>query len=278
MLPVLNRLILDPTIDSVVRAWVANISAGGGSVGAGTIAAADKLVKSLKGAGVWEKTHMLGPCAGDQLVASLVRLKVPSGVAAACTNNNFVSADYTERGSNGGLLGDGSSKYLDTLLNPVTLGWSEASFMAWAYTRTTAALGTSRVTMGSNAAGAKNTLLGLINVGSQETIGVAATNTTQYAVGSATSLTGFLGGGTNGSRVTQFYRNAAAVGGTGTGSDTFANGNIFAHAFNAVGVGAASFNNRRISTLAITSGLSDTEITALYNAVLAFETALGRNV
>lgn len=276
MIPVLNRLILDSTlVDSDVTAWVAAISSAGGSVSASTVRAATEMVRALKGAGVWDKIYMLGPCAGDQLAAALVRLKVPSGVSATMANSNFIASDYTETGSNGGLAGDGSTKYLDLLLNPISQGWSDSSLMLWAYTRTAATAGTSRGTIGAIISNS-GTGLGWLTSGTMETVFVGSA-AAQRAQGSATSLTGLLGGGTSGSRANQFYQNGVAVGATGTGLATSENLNLFAYALNTSGT-AGSYSNRRVSTMAITQGLSASEVSALYSAIAAFETKLGRNV
>jgi hypothetical protein len=49
------------------------------------------------------------------------------------TNNNFVSGDYNETGASGGLNGNGSTKYLETGLNPYSAGLAETDLHTAGY-------------------------------------------------------------------------------------------------------------------------------------------------
>src|SRR5688500_6622197 len=50
----------------------------------------------------------------------MVKLVYPGGVPGVITNVNFVAGDYNETGANGGLLADGTTKYLNTGFNAQT--------------------------------------------------------------------------------------------------------------------------------------------------------------
>jgi hypothetical protein len=260
-----------------VAQWVAAINAAGSTVDATAVNAANNLAETLIPVGLWDKSYVIDLCAGDNRTAALIRFKVPSGVPRAYVNNNFVDGDYTQAT---GLTGNGTTKYLATGLNPVTQGWSTSNLGMWAYTRTAVVgTGTSRVTMGSTGTGGdQNTALGWIQTGSRESGGVAKDTAESFPAGSASSVTGFLGVSANGSRVNQFYRNGVATGATATLTDTLASMEFYHHAVNVQGGGASAFCNRAIGSSCITQGLSAAEAALLYNAFLAFETALGRNV
>lgn len=275
--PAVNYL-LRGTLDADVLDWRNAIFAGGDTISNSSVWLGNRLVRALKANDLWDKCYMIDPCVGTTMSASLYRLKTPSGVARKMSTGGFVDTDYVETGPNGGRLGDGTTKSLDTLINPSTLGYSTSSFMLWGYTRSAVVgTGTSRSTMSTVGAVAQVTTLGWISAGTVETVGIAAVNSGEYGVGSASSITGFLGGGTNGSRANQFYQNGIAVGGTRNASSTFANLSIYAHATNTNGA-ATTFCNRRISSLWITQGLSASEVLTFNQIVQAFETALGRNV
>jgi hypothetical protein len=276
MTPAAQLLLYGPSIDADAKAWARAVIAAGSTVTRSAVLAVSRETKALKATGLWDKVLMALPCAGNNLTAALVRLKVPTGVAVSATNNNFTAAAYTEAT---GITGDGATQYLGLGINPITRSYSTSSFGLWAYTRTAVVgTGTSRNTIGSgDAAGANLTGLGWINSGAQESGGIGRDPLDTYAAGSATSVTGFLGITANGSRVNQFYRNGAAVGATGTMTDTFANREMFAHALNLNG-SASGFCNRAISSIYITTGLSAAEAVTFNSLVQAFESALARNV
>ncbi len=265
--------------DSDVSAWRAAVGAAGGSVSSTTYQAVSKAVRDLKGTGLWAKIYMLDLCCGADLTSSLVRQKVPLGIARGYTNTNFVAGDYTEAT---GRAGDGSTKYLDTLIDASVLGYSTSSLMLWAYTRT-AIVGTGTTRMSIGAGATAGTVLGWVNTGSEEAVAIARVSTaTELAGRVGTSTTGFLGGGTNGSRVATFYKNGSATGSTATETGSgFNNATFFVHASNNSTTGTKTpgqYNTRTISSSLITEGLSATEASTLYTIINTFETALGRNV
>lgn len=98
--------------------WKARVIAAGGTVQQSTVDAVDTFVRETKNSGVWPFLLDVGVFAGDQLAAALVKLKYPAGGQSTLTNMNFVGGDYTERGVNGGLVGNGTTKYLKTGVTP----------------------------------------------------------------------------------------------------------------------------------------------------------------
>ena len=119
----LSRALVDgeETFDSNAAAYFAAVEAAGGSFDLSSISgtytasyvksAHNTLVTSLKSSGVWAKTTeillLVGKNSGDGLVTKL------KGSGAATLVNFVLASDYVAAGSGAGLIGDGSSKYVD---------------------------------------------------------------------------------------------------------------------------------------------------------------------
>jgi hypothetical protein len=87
--------------------YFARIVSAGSSISAANKIAVDVFVKGCKADGIWSAIKACCLLAGpDDLTGTLVPL-----VGAAPTNVNFVSGDYNRTS---GLVGDGSTKYLDS--------------------------------------------------------------------------------------------------------------------------------------------------------------------
>jgi hypothetical protein len=98
--------------------WINRVYANGGQVSSVTASAVNTLCNSIDAAGIRDRFYRLGIFAGSNLAAALVPLySGPSlggtqyGNATDTNVGPFVSGDYAE---NNGLLGNASSKYLNT--------------------------------------------------------------------------------------------------------------------------------------------------------------------
>jgi len=104
--------------------WLNRVYLAGSTVSPGTAAAVNNFCNAIDAAGIRDRFYRLNLFCGDNLTACLVPLyRGPALTAtqlgnATDTNVNFSSADYVESGSGGGLLGNGSSKYLQTGIAP----------------------------------------------------------------------------------------------------------------------------------------------------------------
>lgn len=263
-------------LDADVAAWVAAVSAVS-SVSPSTIRAVNRAVKRAKKSGLWAKIVMLDLCAGDTLAGALVRVKVPAGVNRSYTNHNFVAGDYEERGANGGLKGNGSSKYLDSGINPVSLGLSLSSFGLWVYTRETVTGANTRSSFGSGVSGYFS-MLGWVSGGTRESGGIGAIGGAEYPAGSNVSLAGFLGVLTNGSRSQQFYADGVAVGLPATSSGSFQDSRMFKFVTGDSNFPSGNYSQRRLSSTVVTLGLDAPEIAELVSIITEFEEALDRDV
>ena len=100
----------------------------GGSANSSTITAMNNFCNSIDSAGLRSKFYRLNLFCGSDLTSCLIPLYTsnswlsPNNGFVTDTNYNFVSNDYTETGASGGLLGNGSTKYLDTGISTYTAG------------------------------------------------------------------------------------------------------------------------------------------------------------
>lgn len=119
------KLFSSVNIHREARDWYNRAITNGGSVSKSTLKAVSDFCYRIDAAGIRGKFSRLNLICGDNLTAA--RVPLYRGLSftgtqygnSIDTNNNFVSGDYTERGSNGGLnAGSGGTKYLDTGVIP----------------------------------------------------------------------------------------------------------------------------------------------------------------
>ncbi len=97
--------------------WIKRVEANSGSVSTATANAVTNFCNAIDAAGIRGKFYRLNLFCGTGLNACLVPLyRGPSlsgtqyGNATETNNGPFVSGDYVETGTGGGLLGNGTSK------------------------------------------------------------------------------------------------------------------------------------------------------------------------
>lgn len=131
-----SQLVLSGTNHPDVQLWLNNVTANGGSASAGTITALNAFCNSIDSAGLRSKFYRLNLFCGNNLNAALIPLYTsthwlnPSYGFSKDINYNFISADYSETGSNAGLTSSGAdptqqnvgTKYLDTGFFPSMVG------------------------------------------------------------------------------------------------------------------------------------------------------------
>lgn len=116
--------------------WASRVVANGGSVGS-SLPAVNTFCKAIAAAGIRDRFYRLNLFCGAS-DASLNAVRTPlfrgpslSGTQfgnATDTNNLFVEGDYAETGSSGGLTGNGTTKYLATGLVPFNAGMTEQNY------------------------------------------------------------------------------------------------------------------------------------------------------
>lgn len=104
-------------LEKSVIDWTRTVqSNGGGTPSGNTNRAMSNFYKQLRVTGLINKIKALNTIVPDSLIAAQTPL-IKSNGNAVWTNNNFVSGDLTING----LAGDGSTKYLNTGINPSTM-------------------------------------------------------------------------------------------------------------------------------------------------------------
>lgn len=110
--------------------WQSRVAANGGNVSPSTLAAVSAFCTTIDSeSGLRAAILRLNLFCGDNLSSALVPLYrgasltgTQYGNTTDTNNGPFVAGDYSERGSSGGLKGNGTSKYLNTGFTPAD--WS----------------------------------------------------------------------------------------------------------------------------------------------------------
>lgn len=281
----MNPRLLRPIASGVhpeAAAWRSAVVANGGSVSASTMKAVSTFCAAIDAAGIRDRFYRLSLMAGSNLNAALVPLyRGPSrtgtqyGNATDTNNGPFVSGDYVETGASGGLKGNGSTKYLDTGLAGTT--FSAGDRHCSAYWNANATLTGNRAFIGNTdsstaAAGAWFDIHSRhTNSGSEAQItnnyGLVHTSANRHQLvqyNGATSAVSYSDGGDKKTR-TDFSLSAPTASAT----------NWFVFSLNPSLFGGVR-TNARICTYSIGLSMTDANALAFYNAVHAFQTALGR--
>lgn len=261
-------------VDSEVLDWVARVVAGGGTVSGTTQTAADTLMKAIKAAGLRSKILRMGIYAGDTKACCAFPFIKDIGGTTESFSGAISSGTwtYSETGAGGGLASSGGD-ILDTgvAANNASMGLEDYHMGVYKTTKVTGG-----IPMG---AGTSGTGVGAFSFN-------AAGNVMHYFMFSATgditnvSDTGQIGyyvEARNGTLTG--YKNGSSAGTNASPGGARSTGNIYVH--NASLNGGPWGGGADQATLAcyhLGTFLTSSDVTALYNAVQAFQTTLTRNV
>lgn len=264
--------------------WASRVTAAGGTYSASTLAAVSQFCKDIDAAGIRNRFYRLNLLCGNNLTAALVPLYRNTSFAGSVlgnttdTNTNFVSGDYTETGgSAGGLKGNGSTKSLNTGVNPATIGADKSDFHLSLYAKGVSATGTSRLYIGNNVyigsnVNAQETFIGIYNVGTVEGANLCGAQADRRAAPAGTKE-GLLIITTAGSRAMTYYLNGTAS------ATTNASGSAFASAAVTVfNVGPFYALAQYVRAYSVGLGLNATQEASYRSALVTFNTSLARNV
>lgn len=255
--------------------WITRVTNNGGSASSNTLAAVSKFCADIEAAGLRSKFYRLNLFCGTGLNAVLVPLYLNTSRAGSAlgnttdTNNNFVSGDYVELGSaTGGLKGNGSNKDLQTGVNPVSLSFGADDHHISVYVKGTEAAGTSRYMLSNTSGGSGGSGIGWLNGGTTERFhGPAALlNPSGTSEG---LLTGNVFGGEY-----NYYRASTSAATSVSSGGTYGNSEYRVFSGNGFLFSLA----RYFRAYSIGLGFSQAQVTAYYNAMQAFQTALDRQV
>jgi hypothetical protein len=215
-------------LDPDARAYILAVEAADGqTLESGVKKAYNTFVKGCKSDGIWNAIKASCIMAGARtLSGALVPLK-----GTAPTNFNFVSGDYNRET---GLLGNGTTKYLDSNRNNNSDPQNSKSVGTW----TTAFGVIAGVSLGSGGAETGATTIGAIS-------GSTRNNCSSISLGGLTGYTGFAGSSRSSSA--EYTRRVNSSNTLITqASQTPQNKNIFLFASN-IGIAGGSFSDNRMS-------------------------------
>lgn len=258
-----------------VEFWILN----GGSASSGTLSAMNTFCNSIDSAGLRDKFYRLNLFCGSNLTSCLLPIyfgrrwnSSPYGFANGDRNVNFISGDYTESGASGGLLGDGSTKYLDT---GVTINQIGTIGHVSCYHK------------GAMSTSASNALIrgsdGTYGIGIDYSTGVSLVRGF-YCQASIASYSTNVGGHylvTRTSPTNQvLYTNGSTTRGDSTLSTSvtfpISSWSLYVFALNNVGV-ASSLCPTRIQAYSIGAEMTSGEVSSFYTIMQTFQTSLTRN-
>ena len=269
------------------QVWRNAVVGGDGSVSTATLKAVSDFCKSIDTAGIRSKFRRLNLFCGNS-DASLVAVRTPlyrgesrTGTQYGNdldTNVNFVEGDYAETGASGGLLGNGTSKYLNTGFNVSDVPGAANCHLS-SYIRGTQDIASARTLVGVlfNSVTDRYRLFLQLSGSSAPNYGIQ-TELGKANSASANNRTNTNGGLLIASRTSTtsltLYDDAVSIGTSAVSTaETTGASPFFVFARN----GPTEYYNGRMAGYSIGAGLSNAEATSYYNAMNTFQTALSRN-
>lgn len=293
-MPMNNRLLRPrQTIHPEAADWANRVQTNGGTVSGTTLSAVDKFCKAIAAAGIRDRFYRLNLFGGNS-DSNLAAVRTPlyrgpslSGTQygnATDTNNSFVVGDYAE---NDGLLGNTTTKWLNTGFNAATAGLATGSVHLSAVWPTY-----------SHPASSNWLPISIINSNASDRCWINNTGTSTPL----TEVTTFLGqSGVNFARDTIAAANGATIPGglwvasrTGLSSLSLYNGSVERATFTGtIGSGAlpstdmsvfarwsgtATFGHfgARLRAYSVGLGMTAQQVSDFNTAMTALQTALGR--
>ena len=261
-------------------AWRSAVVANGGSVSASTVKAVSTFCAAIDSAGIRDRFYRLNLFAGTSLNAALVPLyRGPTyggttyGNATDTNNGPFVSGDFSEAT---GLDGNQTTKYLNTGLSQDDLPTQAVGHVSvW---KGAGSVGAGTLALaGSTSPNGRNYYLrqnaNTDYIAGQWASGAFATSS---AADTSAGLVTLTRAGSSAAGA-QIYKNDSLIV-TGAGGVAEANGNDFI-VFNVSGstntVGTSGWPHT-ISAYSFGDGLTGAQVGDFYDALSAFQTALGR--
>jgi len=264
--------------------WVNRVYAAGGTVSQRTADAVNTFCNTINSTGLRDRFYRLNLFCGNDLTACLVPLYCGPSLTATQlgnttdTNNNFAASDYAETGASGGLLGNGSSKYLDTGFNVNNL--TASSIHLSSYIRGTQDISSARALIGAlwnSAADRYRIFLSAIgstapNFSIQSELGKV---TQASAVNRANTNAGHIVSSRTSTTSLTLYDDATSI---ATNTDATAE-TVGAFPFLVFArTGPTEYYNGRMAAYSIGLGLTGPQVAAFNTAMQAFQAALSRSV
>lgn len=271
--------------------WASRVTSNGGSVSSTTMDAVYRFCQAIQAQGVRPLLWRVNLFCGTGLASALVPLyRGPSLSGTQYGNttdtnggNNFAAGNYTETGATGGLVGNGTSRYLDTGLKPATVGTSahlschvtnggtkSNMFMMGCDNAFDSGWTTNSLDYGSSSI-ARGTVSNGAGVVSDNSMGTAYSVCVSSLRSTGAMQTIYFNGGMAGRPW-----NAA----NGVNNPTFQtqpDWSIYVFASNRKGT-AVAYGNDTIAAYSIGLHMQAAAVAAYYQALAAFMTDMGRNI
>jgi len=269
------------TLHPEAASWASRVAANGSSVSGPTLSAVDKFVKACYANNIRDRLWRLNVFAGSGLNAALVPLfrgPLASGTQYGNTvdqslgSPSFGDADYT---ASAGLVGNGTSKYLNTGFNVNNL--TATSFHLASFIRGTQSITTPRALIGALFNGVSDRYRLFLNAtatpASTYTIFSELGKVTNVSADRANSNAGLmLASRTTASSLT-LYDDGVSINTSGTSTAEEVSATpllVFAR------TGPVEYYNGIMGAYSIGAGLDATQAAAYSTAMNAFQTALSR--
>lgn len=255
------------------QSWINRVYGNAGAVSVSTAAAVNEFCNAIDAAGLRARFYRLNLFCGTGLAACLVPLyRGPSlgGTqygGSTDTNVNFVSGDYVESGASGGLLGNGSSKYLNTGFASNTLGQTDRHLSVFFDLSTSAS---NRYWFGTDQSGCGSSFWA---------VGSSSTSQAEFRCGipgaGSIPTSGKIHVLVSGNGTAQSYLNGSASASVSGTAFTAPAQNIFVHALNRCNT-ATDFGSCRVYAYSLGTAMTAGQTSSFYSALSAFTTAMGR--
>jgi len=263
-------------------AWRTAVIANGGTVSGSTMNAVSKFCADIAAAGIRDRFYRLNLfCGSSDASLNAVRTPLFRGPSlggaqfgnTTDTNINFGSGDYVETGATGGLVGNGTTKYLNTGLATDVMP-AISSFHISQSVRDREAAGAGRSFVGMNDTLAAQ-IVALRQEGTTGNIGGLIARTTPTTMAYAAADSHAMVSRTSLSLLT-LYRSGVSQA-TDTNVITVASSSrpLFVFCRNSTGT-PTDFTGLRARMYSIGLGMDGTQAASFAAAVAAFNTALGR--
>ena len=224
----------------------------------------DTLVKSLKTAGLWDTFDVFGIASAETSQAATLNL-ISTSYTATPVNSPTFTADR-------GYTGNGTTSYLNTGYVPSAATKATLNSMCFGvYINATGGVSSSKVDFGSNNA------TGFSILRTYDSANTMAYRVNQGTASTATGITNELGHtvvSRTASNLTTPYKNGTALTTSTAVSNALPTVAMFVGANNNNGT-AANFANRRTAIYHAGSGLTSSQVSALYSAINTYLTAIG---
>ena len=285
----MNGRLLRPrqTIHPEAADWANRVRTNGGSVSGTTLNAVDRFVKAIHAAGIRDRFFRVNLFCGNS-DASLAAVRTPLFRGQSLTGtqygnttdtnagNLFVANDYAETGASGGLIGNGSSKYLATGLPQDFAGNTGHASVYHRGTIATAGAVFLRVVNATDRVGVD---FGVGANAVRNWWGPNSGSGIAYAFGTAG---GHLIGSRTASNRNDAYRNGVADGFSTENVTMSLSGApcqflVFASGDANGNPQAGTYTAARLQGYSLGASLTASQAAAFSTAMIAFQTALGRN-